>query len=167
MIEIKSNVNDARMQFEELAKDIKNLRPVWNNFTIAYKKMLKENFEGDGSIFGEWPKVTAKTQKRKDRLGQGSKTLLATGTLKRAIYGDSQYFIYENTADSLTLGIKGLPYSNTHQFGLENRNIPQRAYFFTRDGNLPARAWNELSIIAEKVIEGHIKKVNKYVREPK
>lgn len=54
----------------------------------------------------------------------------------------------------LSIGLDSIKYAAAHQYGYKKNNLPQRAYFFTKDEDLPIRAWAFLIKNVDARLEG-------------
>ena len=155
-IDIKQvGVERSRAAFARLAKNIKDMRPVWTQYIGFHTAdLMEKTFATNGAAMNgsRWAAYSPAYKKRKRKLGgRLGKMLVLSGRLKEAATGGAG-FSSKVSKDKMTMTISEIPYAGVHQFGFEKRNIPQRAYFFTAKEDLPARAYAYLY----KATENHL-----------
>jgi phage gpG-like protein len=145
----------SRAAFARLAKNIKDMRPVWKNYIGFHTHdLVEKTFATNGqAMTGKtWPKYSPAYKKRKRKLGgQLGKMLVLSGRLKEAATGGAG-FASKIEKQKMTMTLSGLPYIRVHQFGFKGKNIPTRSYFFKGKNDLPARAYAYLY----KATENHL-----------
>ena len=127
--------------FQELAKRVKDLNPVWTKFLVFYKKtVIPGAFNTKGKIMGKaWAPYSESYAKTLASKGLTTDvTLERSKKLRKAAQGGAGWFQILQKLD-LEFGVKDIKYSRVHQMGY--KNIPQRPYFVTVKEDLPKRAW--------------------------
>ena len=145
----------AKKTFRTLQKRIDDLTPVWEDFIDYYQDDLMEtswNSKGSLMMGSKWAPLKDQYRKwKRSKRNKGSKRLMElSGRLFEAAKGGPGWKD-KIKKDSLSMSIEGIPYSNAHQYG--SGNIPQRAYFFTKDDDLPKRGWAFLLKLVDDYLE--------------
>ena len=148
----------SRAAFVRLAKNIKDMRPVWTQYIGFHTAdLVEKTFTTNGQAMTgrRWVAYSPAYKKRKRKLGgRLGQMLVLSGRLKEAATGGDGFSSKINK-DRMTMTISGIPYASAHQFGFKGRSLPARAYFFKGKGDLPARAYAYLYKATENhLIEG-------------
>jgi hypothetical protein len=151
MIDVKvTGMNRAKIAFAKLADKASDMRPVFKEFLRWYKTdYTTDIFNSRGKALGtSWPKYSLAYLKQKRKSGKPMMRL--TNALFDAARGDSGW-IEKLKRKTFSFGISdSIKYAANHQYG---DTVPQRAYVFTKDGDLSPRAWTVLMTLLENDLE--------------
>lgn len=151
MIEVEIYADRAKQTFIKLAKRLNDLTPIWKQFLIYWKTNLmpavwdSKGKEMEGS---RWISLTQRYLKWKQKNYSGKPLLTLTRKLFEAVKGGSGWQ-EKVQKDNLTIGIDGEEYF----YYVQHRKTNPRYYFYTPQGDLPARVWAYMIKITDEELE--------------
>jgi len=156
-IDVKiEGIGKLKDAFQRYSKKVKDLSPVWEDFIEHYQSfIIPKTFDSRGGLMGgKWPPFSAAYFKWKRKNAPGKQMLKLKDDMYNAAIGGSGWY-QKVEKKRVAFGIKSsvIKYAMVHQEGGGN-NIPQRAYFYKADGDLPNRAWIFLIDRLNKHLEG-------------
>lgn len=142
-LDIEAKAERARRTFRELAKRVKDKRPIFKKFASYYETdIIPASWESQGRIMQntQWTPLIWWYAAWKREKFPGKRILELTGWLQvqaRRLKKDIK-------KNSLSLGLSGWEGFYDHQHGKPSEELPARPYFYTKQGDLPNRAWAKL-----------------------
>jgi phage gpG-like protein len=140
-----------RQALDELAKDVQDFRPVWEELEQIFYDIETKQFRSEGAHSGApWKDLSSDYGKWKELKYPGKPILERTGALRRSLTGRGPGGIREITKTSMTLG-SNLPYADIHQRG--GRRLPARPAINLSPADrrrLVRKALKELAELAEE-----------------
>lgn len=155
MVNLQVKAENAMKRFRSLSKQVKDMSNVFNEFIQTYTQVfVKSAFNTRGKIMGSrWPAYKKTYLEWKQQNYPGQPMLVLKGDLYNAATGLGNKFYKKVKKKECAFGIKrSLRYARVHQEGGGN-NIPQRAYFYQTNKQMPFRAINTLIETTVKAIE--------------
>lgn len=130
-IEIENQVVFDRA-LSRFGENLKDFRQVWPGVTVELRRIVKEQFDGQGvGQSGKWKALSPAYKKWKDKKYPGQPILVRTGDTRAALTSNTSHTINIPTAQTLTFGV-ALKYPIYHQRG--GKKLPQRKIFdFTEE----------------------------------
>lgn len=150
-VQFDYQTKNATKVISSLARKVKDFKPVWGKFIVAYSKLIRANFETNGKVMQQgqaWQPVTERYARRKIRGGGDPKKILRwSGLLARLAARPEPKFDKQQLLIEWDLPV----YGAVHQFGY--KSIPQRPYLFTDKETLPLRALRTLIKILDEQVD--------------
>lgn len=147
MVEVKvTGANRAKKMFLELAKRVKNLKPVFEEFADFYRDdAIPRAWETRGKYMQDerWEPLTPAYTKQKHKKYGNKRLLVATGQM----VDDAQNFQSVASKKNLTMTVRDVDYYwfTQHSHG--------RYWFYTPREDIPRRAWTYLLESTDKYLE--------------
>jgi len=136
-------LNELRIHLSKALEKSSDLSPVFNNFKDRFYQVIEQNWGMSGTMFGlRWKELSPKYKQWKIKhYGNGKANLILTGRLKAAATGKSNESNVKIEKLKMRIGINNIPYAQIHQEGgwTGRANMPQRPYFFMKDGTIHPR----------------------------
>lgn len=172
-MKISCTINDGELKglLAQLHQRLGNLRPVMEEIGQRYERRVLENFERESAPDGtKWPRLSSTTlmmqlsakrgfgkrggltKRGRDYL-QNKSLLVLSGRMRSRIH-------YQAAAQSVRIGVAGIPYAAIHQFGgLAGRGrkvkIPARPYLAMNRGSGMELAPRDRSMVVE-ILRAHL-----------
>lgn len=143
-------------KYQEIVKKTKTLKEPLEKFRNYYLSVIKQNFYGEGKIFGDWPPLNPDYAVWKASEVGNLKMLQLYGALKKQLFNAG--VVYDTYIDFMI----NLPYAKIHQVGgYANKGyIPSRPYFFD---NTQKEGFRQQDInVLKKIIENYLIEDKKY-----
>jgi hypothetical protein len=151
-IELKvTGAERTKKTFLELARRIDDMTPVWEDFADYYKDdLMKVSWQSKGALMegSRWSPLTAQYRKWKAKSGGSKELMKLTGKLFNAATGGAGWK-QKISKDNLIMGVEGEAY----YYWVQHRQKNGRFYFYTKDEDLPKRAWAKLVKLADDYLE--------------
>ena len=126
---VQMNAKEVFQKLDEIADSVSDLKPLFKILRQSLMDSIYENFETEGTASGDkWEEWSEKWAKEREKREKVSKILQYDGDLR-----DS--FDYKITSTDLTIGT-AKEYAAIHNFGYEDRNMPQREFMRFSDTQL-------------------------------
>ncbi len=155
---LNSNILRLHMNFIKFAEIVGDVSPAYKRFIPEFQKSREGWIYAGRDVDGKrFTPLSPRYRKRKEAIYGSQPIMIASGVLINAIRG-GQGWSQKITSKSLHMEID-LPYASVHQGGYLKRNIPQRAYFLTKNGTLNKMDYAQLI----QSIEGEIEETTKAV----
>ncbi len=144
-IDSKGSIKKASRRLKRQASSMKVVSPVMKKISIFLDGWVQRNFKTQGSNVGGWDKLKLGGRRRKGGgFDNNAKILQDTGRLKAS-------FKPFSTKANAGIG-SNLPYSKIHEKGLNGMKKRRM---------LPNKSDREVSLVVNKLLGGHVKKVFK------
>lgn len=140
----------ARKTLLELVKRTDDMRPVWKDFKTWWQDdLMPKVWDSEGRpMQTKWPRLTSKYAKWKKKNYGGKRLLELTGKLFRAVQGQSGWYD-KIEKKSMGIGVQGEKYF----YAVQHRQKNPRHYFYTKQEDIPARAYAKLIELTDKYLE--------------
>ena len=131
-------LESKRQSFLNMAKRVKDLRPVFDKFLPIYSKIIDQNFESKGKIMQRerWLGYSPDYLKYKQKKFPGKPMLVITGKLR----DEAIHFKKKVDKDKFKIFMP----NDDYFFYVSDREKYGRKYFYTKEKTLPIQAWNIL-----------------------
>jgi len=141
-LDIKYTTERAKKTFIKLASYVKDLEPVWTKFIDYWKNsVMPSTWNSEGALMEgkKWEPLTKKYKQWKEKNYPGKGMLVLSGKLFNAASGGTGWY-QKLDSKKLEIGVQGKDYF----YYVSERMKNPRKYFYTTEGDMPARVWKEL-----------------------
>jgi len=147
------NVQRVKKTLVRLLERVENMKPIWEDFKSYFQTdLMPRSFNSKGALMENqrWAALTPRYLKWKlSKKNKGSrKLLILSGKMFGATQGGSGWYD-KIDKKSLTMGIQGEDYF----YWVQHRSKNPRFYFYTKNEDLPKRAWAYLIKITDERLE--------------
>lgn len=126
---VQMNAKEVFQKLDEIADCVSDLKPLFRVLRQSLMNSIDENFETEGQASGDkWEEWSEKWAKEREKQEKVSKILQYNVDLRRS-------FISKVTSTDLTIGT-AIPYAAIHNFGYDEKNMPQREFMRFSDTQL-------------------------------
>lgn len=148
-VDFKLRSERARKTLQELVKRTTDMRPVWKDFRTWWQdELMSKVWDSEGRpMQTKWAKLTPQYAKWKKKHG-GKRLLELTGKLFRAVKGGSGWYD-KIEKKSLEMGVQGEKYF----YPIQHRQKNPRHYFYTKQEDIPERAYAKLIELTDTYLE--------------
>lgn len=155
-------INELKIYLDKAKENSSDLSEVFINFKNRFFEVIEQNWGMRGTMFGsKWKPLSEKYKRWKMKhYGNGGANLILTGRLKSAATGKSNESNVKIEKTKMFIGINGISYARIHQEGgwTGRANMPQRPYFFMKDGTIHPRLERFLKEELDKYFEKKVYK---------
>jgi phage gpG-like protein len=106
---------------------------------------VQANFEAEGGNVGGWDALSPAYAAWKEKFFPGRKILELTGRLKGSLTwdgGPGPNAVYEDSPTAMAWGTR-VPYGRAHQYGVPDRNLPERRFLWLDDPEVYGKLMHE------------------------